>query len=354
VEEGRRYLRERPDDIPLKILVAQSLVRLGKRSEADAELATIPDDARNTEVEYAQGRIALANRDFPAARTYLLRALEGKPSNFDILNSLYILDRIEERVDESEARVAAAIAEYPDEPRLYVLRGSIELARGAGAAAEASYKKAIELDPSDLKAYQELARYFAVTGRVQEAISTYETAVALRPENAQLHHLLGVLNELAGHREQAIASYEKAIAAAPNLGEAKNNLAYLFADQGTNLDRALDLAQEAKELLPNSANAADTLGWVLLKRGVPGAAISYLKEAEAGTEADSPSLGVVRYHLAQAYEENGDKELAQAALERALAHLDQMMQATRERGGSPKEPDWAADARSMLDRLSKT
>jgi len=353
VEEGRRYLRERPDDVALRILVAQSMVRLGRSAEADAELSAISEADRNAEVDYAQGRIALGKRDFPAARAYLLRALEEKPANYDILNSLYLLDRVEDRVAESEARVAAAIAEYPDRARLYVLKGNLELARGAGAAAEASYKRAIELDGSDLTAYQELARYFAVTGRVQEAISTYQTAATLRPNNPQIHHLLGVLHELAGQREQAIAAYEKAIEHGPNMGEAKNNLAYLFADQGQNLDRALDLAQEAKELLPNSANAADTLGWVLFKRGVPAAAISYLQEAEAGTEADSPSLGVVRYHLALAYEQNGDTELAQAAAERALEHLESMMQATRERGGQPQEPDWAADARSLLDRVGR-
>jgi tetratricopeptide (TPR) repeat protein len=214
--------------------------------------------------------------------------------------------------------------------------------------------KAIDLAPDDLKAYEHLARYYASTGRLQEAIDTYEKAVTRRPEAAQLYHLLGVLYELGGQKEKAISRYEAAIRLAPNLGEAKNNLAYLFADSGKNLDRALDLAQEAKALLPDSANAADTLGWVLYQRGVPAAAISYLKEAEAGMDPGSPSLGIVRYHLALAYERNGDSEAAVETLQRALTDLDAQLDAVRNRGGVAEEPAWATDARSLLDRLQQS
>jgi Tfp pilus assembly protein PilF len=103
--------------------------------------------------------------------------------------------------------------------------------------------------------------------------------------------------------------------------------------------------------LPDNANAADTLGWVLLKRGVPAAAISYLKEAEVGTEPGSATLGIVRYHLALAYEASGDAPAAVTTLERALQELETQMAEALERGSEQVEPHWAADARSMLDRL---
>ena len=176
--------------------------------------------------------------------------------------------------------------------------------------------------------------------------------MAVRPEAAQLYHLLGVLYELGGEKEKAISNYEMAIRRAPNLGEAKNNLAYLFADSGKNLDRALDLAQEAKALLPDSANAADTLGWVLYQRGVPAAAISYLKEAEAGMDSESPSLGVVRYHLALAYEASGDSSRALEAVESALVAREAYLEAQRARGGKiDQHPPWYAEVLTMRERL---
>jgi tetratricopeptide (TPR) repeat protein len=351
VEEGRRYLRERPDDIQLHILVAQSLIRLGKADEAERELAAIPEEDRNGEVNYAYGRIRMGRGEYGEARTSLLSALEQIPGNIDIINSLYLIDRREGRIDETVARIEAALANEPENARLYTLRGKVALAEGRNAAAEADFKKAIDLAPDQLGAYESLARFYASTGRLGEAIETYESAVAVRPKAAQLYHLLGVLYELAGDKQKAIKNYELAIRNQANLGEAKNNLAYLFADTGENLDRALDLAQEAKALMPDSANAADTLGWVLYKRGVPGAAISYLKEAEAGSGPDDPGINVIRYHLALAYEKNGDKQDAITALERALTSLDSQLESARKGGGTPPEPGWAAEARGLLDEL---
>ena len=58
--------------------------------------------------------------------------------------------------------------------------------------------------------------------------------------------------------------------------------------------------------MPDNPNTADTLGWVLYRRGVPSAAIGYLKEGVAGIEGGDPNKGLVRYHLAKAYEASGD------------------------------------------------
>ena len=165
-----------------------------------------------------------------------------------------------------------------------------------------------------------------------------------------------MLYELRGNSEQAIERYESAIRIDPNLAEAKNNLAYILADRGTNLDRALDLAQEAKAQLPESANAADTLGWVLLKKGIPEAALGYLREAESGFPPNHPDLGWVRYHLAMAYEANQQPAQAREVLQRALDSQAAAEQAARERGvtGELPTPPWVPDVRAMLDRLPAT
>ena len=97
---------------------------------------------------------------------------------------------------------------------------------------------------------------------------------------------------------------------------------------------------------------ADTLGWVMHKRGMYSAAISYLKESEAGTDPNDASIGIVRYHLALAYEANGDSDAARETLARALAGLEKQRQTAGTKGTTPPEPPWAADVRAMLDRLN--
>jgi tetratricopeptide (TPR) repeat protein len=353
IERGRECLREKPEDGKIRLLVAQSLLRGGSLDDAQEELEAIPEESRDGEILYALGKIQMGRRNPEAAREYLLAADEMMPANPEILQTLIVLDRQQDRLGESKARIAAALEAEPENGQLHQLAGVVATIENRRDDAEESFRKAIELDPDDLSGYQRLARYYARTGRLEETARIYEKALEVNPDQGQLHHFLGVLYELSGDRERAIERYEKAIRCGPELAEAKNNLAYIYADSGQNLDRALDLAQDAKALLPDNASVADTLGWVLFKRGVPSAAIGYLKEAEAATKPNDASLGVVRFHLAQAYEANGDTEDALATLDRALETLGAQMEAVRVQGGDPgPEPAWAAEARALRERVS--
>ncbi|MFP8879412.1 MAG: tetratricopeptide repeat protein, partial [Myxococcota bacterium] len=324
IEEGRRFLRERPDAIDTRILVAQSLVILKRTDEALAELEQIPEENRNVDVLFAMGRVHLRNGDRQIARDFMTQALEMNPTQPDILRNLLRLDRQEDRFPESVERITKAVENEPENARVRLLLGVAALIDQRPADAEKAFKKAIEIDPTDVAGYEHLARLFARSGRLPEAVKTYEDAVEIRPDDPNLHHFLGILYQYAGARDKAIERYEDAIKYGPGLAEAKNNLAYIYAEAGEKLDRALDLAQEAKAALPDSHNAADTLGWVLFKRGVPSAAISYLKEAESsGADADAPTIATIRHHLALAYELDGSKSEAGEALKRALSDLDE-------------------------------
>ncbi len=353
IEEGRRYLRERPDSVDTRILVAQSLVILKRTDEALAELEQISEEDRTVDVLFAMGRVHLRNGDTEIARDFMIRALEMNPTHHDILRNLLRLDRQEGRFPESVARINQAVEAEPENAKLRLLVGVVALMDKRQTDAEAAFKQAIEIDPTDVAGYEHLARLYASTGRLPEAVKTYEDAVKVRPSDPNLHHFLGILYQYGGERDKAIERYEDAIKYGPNLAEAKNNLAYIYAEAGENLDRALDLAQEAKAALPDSHNAADTLGWVLFKRGIPSAAISYLKEAEAGgAEADAPTIATIRHHLALAYESDGSKDKAGEALRRALSDLDEKASTRRASGeAAMRDPEWATPLRAMLTRL---
>jgi hypothetical protein len=61
---------------------------------------------------------------------------------------------------------------------------------------------------------------------------------------------------------------EAALAERSDLPGARNDLAYVLATQGVELDRALRLAQEAYKALDDEAATADTLGFVYLRKGL--------------------------------------------------------------------------------------
>lgn len=343
VEEGRKTLGVQ-DDPAIHVVVAQSLVRLNRADEALAELQKISEDARDAEAWYAIGRVHMIQRKTEPARRALERADQASPGNPEVLNSLLMLDRAEGKLDDSLARIERASNEKPDSAQLMHLLGLAHALSGKPTEAERSLRRAIELDPGALDVYQTLAQVFYASGRQAEMLSTYEKALAARPDSGQLHLVIGTLRELNGQLDMAEDHYAKALKYDPNLAVAKNNLAYLLAEQGRELDRALALAQEAKAAMPDSANTADTLGWVLLKKGVASAAIGYLREAEGLTKSGDASTGIIRIHLATAYEANGEADRARETLERALGEIQP---------GTP-DPSWAKTARDMLQRVGGT
>jgi len=352
IEEARSYLAAKPGSLQTRILLAQSLVILRRMDAALSELNAIPESERNADVLYALGRVHIGMGNAQEARRYLTVANESMPTHHDILRNLLRLDQKEGRLAESVARVEAALAVEPENAKLRTLSGLVALMDNRPDDAEAAFQKAIELDPADASGYEQLARLYAKTGRLNEAVTTYETAIKARPEDPNLHYFLGTLYSFGGAQDKAIECYEDAIKYGPDLAYPKNDLAYIYAESGKNLDRALDLAQDAKAALPDTATVADTLGWVLYKRGIPSAAISYLKEAVANSDGDITVSGISLHHLAQAYEADGDPKKARETLLRVVAALEENAEQKRASGEpiSP-EPTWATEVRAMLTRL---
>ncbi len=349
VEAGERALARDPADVATRIQVAQSLVQDRRFDEALGRLLALPEETRGADGNFAIGRVYSFREEWDNARKYLDLALALTPGSPEVLAALVQVDARQGRLADSFARIGAARDAKPGDAKLQVLYGEIAGAAQRPQEAEAAFRKAIEIDPNGLAAYTDLAGLLVVSGRGAEAVATYERALEQSPKSGPLHLMLASLLEATGRLEDAMGHYEAAIAADPELAIAKNNLAYLMAERGKDLDRALDLAQEAKAKLPDNPNSADTLGWVLYKKNVPAAAITYLREAVGGLRPEDPSLPLVRHHLALAYEANEEPEQAIVALDQAVRELDAL------RGADPAqprpEPPWAQDIRDQLARL---
>jgi Flp pilus assembly protein TadD len=101
----------------------------------------------------------------------------------------------------------------------------------------------------------------------------------------------------------------------PRLVVAANNLAWIYSEHGGDPEKALQLAQTAKQEAPEDPRVSDTLGWILYKRGVYQRALALLKDS-ASKLPDNPQ---VQYHLGMAYEKVGDKEAARKTLQAATS-----------------------------------
>jgi tetratricopeptide (TPR) repeat protein len=94
------------------------------------------------------------------------------------------------------------------------------------ANAEASYKKALELDPGLFVAIGGLANVYQQAKRWNDAIALYTQASASYPDNAKLVHELGLFYREARKYEEAYAQFGKAAALTPDNAE-------IYYDLGT-------------------------------------------------------------------------------------------------------------------------
>ena len=353
IENGRRYLVDRPGDMPIRIAVGQSLIRVGRAEEAYQEIASVPEESWDTAAFFALGRIDIAYGRLEEGTRKLTRANELSPGNPQVLRTLIALDRGVQEFDRALARARAAVEAKPEESELRELLGEVLLAQGDPEEGAVELEKAVELEPRNVSAHIALSEVEVRKGDADATLASLERAVASVPESVELQYRFAQALDRLGRTSDALAVYEKTIALNPEFALAKNNIAYLLAENGGDLDRALELAQQAKEALPDDGNAADTLGWVLLKRGLPSAAIGYLEEAtERFPESAYEIQGLVHNHLAQAYEANQDTAKALAASRTTIEYFDRLVKAASERGLEPANtPSWVDESKSRIKRL---
>jgi len=99
------------------------------------------------------------------------------------------------------------------------------------------------------------------------------------PDFNRAWELLGLIYDIEKDNDKAIESYKKAISIFYDMPVSLNNLAWMYAQKGTNLTEALKYAQRANELVPNMPNFMDTLAEVNLKLGNKEKAVEILKKA---------------------------------------------------------------------------
>ncbi|HEY8156003.1 MAG TPA: tetratricopeptide repeat protein [Myxococcota bacterium] len=236
------------------------------------------------------------------------------PANEVVLRALVENSFAADKSADALAAIDAALAKHPELASLHELRGYALGRLERTDEAKAELNKALELDPKNAAATGALATLRAREGDRAGAIELYDAAAKLAEPPAPYSYLAAQLVLAAGDTAGAESRLREVVRLDPGNVGARNDLAWLLAEKGTDLDAALALAEAAKRLDP-SADVLDTLGWVLLKRGEAQAAVESFEQALA-KRPDSPSI---RYRLGIALNQAGDKTRAREMFQAALA-----------------------------------
>lgn len=182
-------------------------------------------------------RYLIVAQDYEKAAEQTEQTLDLDPADkegWEMLTSLYLQV---ENLDKAEEAVIRSLRYYPDEPRPYLVLGSIYNQRGEPQKGMEEFGKALELTDST-----NVALLSSIYGSMGDCLYSQELA------------------------DSAFTYYKKAILYDPENYLALNNCAYYLACEGRDLDEALEMIETVIEAEPDQATSMDTYAWVLFKR----------------------------------------------------------------------------------------
>jgi putative PEP-CTERM system TPR-repeat lipoprotein len=198
-----------------------------------------------------------------------------------------------------------------DDPAFDLFAGDLLIADGKTPDAVSAYAKALAKKEDSPAAAIKLAQAQSL-GDAAKGAETLSAWLKKHPDATGARFAYASMLLAAKRYDEATVEHEAVLKAQPDNIAAQNNLAWLY--QIKNDDRALPLAEKAHELSPTSADVADTLGWILVKRGQTDRAIALLEKLAPLPDAPPE----VRYHFAVALKNAGRVQEARQNLEAAL------------------------------------
>jgi Flp pilus assembly protein TadD len=172
--------------------------------------------------------------------------------------------------------------------------------------------------PPSAETQRALARAYRAQGNQSAAISVLSAAAQSNPTDAGISLDLAQGFVVAGRMDEAQREYRRLLKMHPNHGKALNDLAYLLADFGGNLDEALSLARKGAQFAADAslkASVSDTLGWIYLKKQMYDSALQTFQNLVS----TNPGNMTFRYHLGMTLYQMGSKARAKTELEAALS-----------------------------------
>src|SRR5437588_5837696 len=153
-------------------------------------------------------------------------------------------------------------------------------------------------------------------GDLSGAIQSLQKSREALPDNTRVLGTLGLVLDAASRKNEARQVYEATLKLDANNAVVLNNLAFLEAENGGDLDDALTKATRAKQLLPSLSEVSDTLGWIYLKKNLSDNAVEIFRDLVA----KQPNQSTFHYHLAMALSQKGDRSRALEQLKEALKY----------------------------------
>ncbi len=214
--------------------------------------------------------------------------------------------------EDTLSRLEADAAAHPWRLDLWMDLGNYAAADGKLDLALSSFQKVLaHLEPDSRGAgdlHLRIGEVYRRKGDLPAAVESLTRASQLLPDRPVVMGTLALVLDGIGRKPEAARAYRAAIALDPENATAINNLAYLLAEQGQDLDEAWRLAEEAVDLSDGDPEILDTAGWVQWKRKQIDSAVGLFAQALTKDTGNAEYRG----HLVLALERRQDSAAGQA------------------------------------------
>ncbi len=273
------YLRpENVDAILLSASVLEALERYELATEAFKRVP--PEHPSFDAAELGRADALRRSGKIEAAIEVLEQLARNRPDNPAVFVTLGDALRGEERYAEARDAYDRAIALYPDPDRgqwlIFFARGITNERTDEWEAAEADFRKALELNPGQPQVLNYLGYSFVEMGvNLDEALAMIEEAVAARPDSGYIIDSLGWVQYRMGEYAEAVVNLERAaelMAVDPVVNDHLGD-AYWAVGRKTEAEfqwkRALSFDPEEKDAERIRRKLEDGLDVVLDEEGAP-------------------------------------------------------------------------------------
>jgi len=305
----------RPEDLRAKLIQSVAWLQLGKLDLARTGLEEVLRRAPQAgEAMFQLGTVSLLERKYEEAAQWFRRLEANQPADRRAALGLAEVELAQGRPEKALQLIQARVDREPEDLEWRRSLATVAARARAFERAAREFDIILSREPNDGLTHRRLAQVLMEQRRYADAQRHLRRAAELLPEDATAHLLLAMALQAQGDWAGAANYYQRTIDLAPDNVIALNNLAFILAETGTDLDRALSLVERARSRAPHHPDVADTLAWVYVKRNLNDSAIAILDQLVA----KHPEKASWRYHLAVACYQKGDAVRARRELEAAL------------------------------------
>ena len=283
-----------PDDAYTHAALGRAAARERRHEDAARHFERALElDPQATSLHYPAAQAYRATGDGERMRRHLERNGPGRVRFVDPV------------AEEAQRQVRGAGAE--------LLLARMAMREGAVDVAETRVRRAIELDPENPSAFNNLAVVLEAKGRMDEAVEAYAEAARLDPVSIGRRFTLARLLERLGRSDEAAGELRRVLELAPDFAEGRTELARILTRQ----DRLEEAVLEYREVLAADPRAATTryeLVGVLERLGRGGEARRELENVLGG----APHFAPAQFAMGRLLAEEGDYSGAIARFERAV------------------------------------